>query len=391
MTLQLVEPHVDLLNDEKLAELLAPRDGTCVSIYMPTHRSLPEREQDSIRLKNLLSEAEKQLNQYGLDQTEIETLLAPIQRYTQHEEQDFWHYQSDGLAILLTEDETHIYRLPRSFKAEVYVNAHFYIKPLLAVLDSEQHFYVLTLSQKNVRLLEGTRFELGEVELSSVSTNFEDWMDHGEFVGGLQFHSGGGSGNKPIYHGGNDFQNTQNQALREFLGKIENHVTRLLQTQQAPLILVGNERLQGTYRHINAYANLSTIGITTNPDILHDDELHEQAWAMIEPELSHAKAQALGLYAQLAAKSDKQALNDMNQIIPAAYFRRVDTLFVVRDMQIWGQFDVESQSVIIQDAPSVDSIELINWAVIHTLRNGGTVYHLHDMSSDEPLQAILRY
>lgn len=391
MTLELVEPHIDLLNDDNLAKLLLPRETTCVSIYMPTHRSLPEREQDPIRLKNLLGEAEHQLNQYGLAKDEIKNLLAPMQRYTQQEEQDFWHYQSDGLAILLAENEAHIYRLPRSFKAQVYVNDHFYVKPLLAVLDSEQRFFVLTLSQKTVRLLEGTRFELGEVDLSQVPTNFDAWMEQGNFVGGLQFHSGGGSGDKPIYHGGADQQNAQNQALREFLRKIENHVTRLLQSQQAPLILAGNENLQGIYRQINDYTALSAIGITTNPDVLPNDDLHEQAWALIEPELSHARAQALGLYAQLAGKSDKRALSDLKQIIPAAYFQRVDTLFVLNNTQVWGQFDEKQQSLVVHNTQQSNDIELINWAVIHTLRNGGTVYHLHDMLSAEPLQAILRY
>lgn len=391
MTLQLVEPHIDLLDYENLANLLKSNDTLCISIYMPTHRTSPARDQDPIRLKNLLSEAEVRLAKRGLNTDEINTLLEPAQRYTRQEEQDFWRYQSDGLAIFLAEDNVYIYRLPTSFSPMVYINKHFYIKPLLPVLDDQQRFYVLSLSQKNVRLFEGTRFKLGEVELSGIVTNFEDVAASDGFTKDLQFHSSGGSGSQPIYHGGRDAKNAMNQALTEFLRKIENHITTLLQSQHVPLILAGSDNLQGIYRNINDYTNLSEVGINTNPDALSDDELHQHAWSLIKPKLSQGQAKALGLYAQLAGKSDERAISQIQEVIPAAHFKRVDTLFVSDDDQLWGRFDENAQTVEIHDAPRPDNDELLNMAVIHTLLNGGTVYHVPEMPEDEPLQAILRY
>ena len=46
-----------------LRELLEPSAGPCLSLYQPTHRSLPDRQQDPIRYRNLVAELERSLVQ----------------------------------------------------------------------------------------------------------------------------------------------------------------------------------------------------------------------------------------------------------------------------------------------------------------------------------------
>jgi hypothetical protein len=57
------------------------------------------------------------------------------------------------------------YRLPFNFKEQVVVSDHFYLKPLLPFLATGGRFYILALSQNSIRLLEGTRFNIQELEL----------------------------------------------------------------------------------------------------------------------------------------------------------------------------------------------------------------------------------
>lgn len=55
------------LTREELKRLMEWRGGLCVSVFMPTHRVGPkDLEQDPIRLKNLLREAENQLVGHGM-------------------------------------------------------------------------------------------------------------------------------------------------------------------------------------------------------------------------------------------------------------------------------------------------------------------------------------
>ena len=54
-----------LLDRETMSQLLAKREAPCLSLYQPTHRSFPERQQDPIRFKHLVRELEDSLKQQG--------------------------------------------------------------------------------------------------------------------------------------------------------------------------------------------------------------------------------------------------------------------------------------------------------------------------------------
>ncbi|MBE0698970.1 MAG: hypothetical protein IH586_18790, partial [Anaerolineaceae bacterium] len=53
---------MDILTKAELEQLMRKEQQWCVSFYMPTHRTGVEIQQDPIRLKNLLGEAEKRLS-----------------------------------------------------------------------------------------------------------------------------------------------------------------------------------------------------------------------------------------------------------------------------------------------------------------------------------------
>ena len=48
------------------------------------------------------------------------------------------------------------------------VTDNFHIKPLLPLFTGDGHFYILALSQNEVRLLSGTRYSVSEVEIGQV-------------------------------------------------------------------------------------------------------------------------------------------------------------------------------------------------------------------------------
>ncbi len=128
----------------------------CVSLYTPTHRHIPETEQDPIRFKNLLREAEERLIASGLSAREVRELLQPAQKLL--EDASFWKFQSDGLALFLSANLFRTYCLPFGFTEMTVVTNRFHLKPLLQVLTGDGRFFILALSQKQVRLLEGTAY-----------------------------------------------------------------------------------------------------------------------------------------------------------------------------------------------------------------------------------------
>jgi len=143
--------------------LMEKHRGPCISLYLPTHRTGTEMQQDRIRLKNQMRQAENLLFLANVHAAEVEDLLEPIQALV--DDEPFWLHPSDGLALFRSRDVFDPYRLPFSFQELVVVSTHFYLKPLLPFLSNDGRFYILALSQNAVSLFEGTRFHIHEVEL----------------------------------------------------------------------------------------------------------------------------------------------------------------------------------------------------------------------------------
>lgn len=49
------------LSQSTISELLKVEDTVCLSLYMPTHRSFPQRNENPILFKNLLSQLTEKL------------------------------------------------------------------------------------------------------------------------------------------------------------------------------------------------------------------------------------------------------------------------------------------------------------------------------------------
>jgi Bacterial archaeo-eukaryotic release factor family 3 len=156
---------------------LAKRSGfPCVSLFLPTHRVTAHTEQDRIRLKNLMQQAGEHLTARELRAPEVKDLLGPAQRL--YENNLFWQHQSDGLAIFLTPGFAEHYRLPLEFTDLVVVSERFHLKPLLPLFTGDGRFYVLAISQDEVRLLEGTRHSVAKVDLTGVPQSLAEALKY---------------------------------------------------------------------------------------------------------------------------------------------------------------------------------------------------------------------
>ncbi|MFO7537977.1 MAG: hypothetical protein R6X32_07945, partial [Chloroflexota bacterium] len=147
---------MDLLYQDELNELAMEQSGgVCLSLYMPTHQAGPERyEENRIRFKNLLKKAETGLSEAnlpGMKARDVARLLEPVTGLLENGR--FWAHQSQGLAIFLNFDNAYTYNLPLSFEEMVIVGQRFHIKPLLPLFAGNGRFFLLALSQNQVRLL----------------------------------------------------------------------------------------------------------------------------------------------------------------------------------------------------------------------------------------------
>ena len=112
-------------------------------------------QQDPIRFKNLLRDAKKQLLGGGMGPREADALLQPAQALL--DDSNFWNHQHDGLAIFMAADDFHYYPLPFSVEELLVLAQSYYVKPVLPLFTNNGHYFILAISQNEVRLFEGTR------------------------------------------------------------------------------------------------------------------------------------------------------------------------------------------------------------------------------------------
>ncbi len=387
---------MDVLPRDVLQFLLSHSESPSVSIYMPTTHVEAEVKQNPTRFKNLLSEAREQLISTGLRSAEADEMLEPARNLI--EDFSFWRNQSEGLAAYVTPNWFGTYRFPYNFKPLSVVNDRFHIKELLPLLSNDGRFYVLALSQNSVRLLRGTHYSIDEIELDNVPQGLAEALRDDLAERQLQFHTEAQPGEsyrgrRAIFHGqGYTDDSREKKDLLRYFQQIDRGVQEFLGEENVPLILAGVEYLFPIYGEANTYTKLMEEGLAGNPEHMSDQELHDEAWKLVEPVFRQRQNEELSRFRELFGKGQLSS-NELEDIVRAAYYKQIDSLFIPTDREVWGRFDPEKNAVTIHEDRQPGDEDLLDFAAVHTYFNGGTVFTLEpeEMPDGATTAAIFRF
>lgn len=383
---------MDALTLDQVMGLVRDHGGTRASLYMPTRVFGPgSQEEDATRLRNHLRSAEEQLGAAGLRPAEIDALLAAARALP--DDRPFWLRSGLGLALFAGPEGVRTFQLPDPVSELVWVGSRYHVKPLLALLSSSRHFWLLALSQKRVHLMEGTRYGLREVPAEGIPASLADamrWEDYEK--SSLQFHTGtsGRGGRRPAVFHGTGESDVKDEIVRYFRG-IDRGLHDLLKDSRAPLVLAGVDYLLPLYREVNTYPHLAEATVTGNPDGLGETVLHERAWTvangLFDAERTKAAAHVNDLWASARTTPDPES------IVSAAVNARVALLLVAEDAQWWGPYDAAADRVTVHAHPANGDEDLLDLASLHTLLNGGEVIAMPaaEMPHGKDAVALLRY
>jgi hypothetical protein len=388
---------MDILTRAELEQLMRKEQKWCVSIYMPTHRTGVDAQQDPIRLKNLFGQVEKRLSDRGVGTRDIQSLLEPVKKLLQ--DSNFWQHQSDGLAIFVSSSGIRHYRLPLGFEEFVAVMNHFHIQPLLPLFTGDGQFYILALSQNEVRLLNSTRHSVSEIDIGQVGGSLAEAILSDGHQASLQLHASGSTGGifgagSATFHGqgGGSAEDDKNELLRYFR-LVSDGLTEFLQGDRVPLVLAGVEYLLPIYKEANTYPYLIDTVITGNPDLLSADELHKSAWDIVNPRFQMAQEEAVAHYQQLAGQASERVADTLEKIIPAASDGRIETLFIATGVQHWGTFNPDTNEIEHHAQMQSGDDSLLDLAAVQTYLKGGIVYAVEPdkVPGGTTAAAVLRY
>ncbi len=386
---------MELLRIETLRALVEHKQWPCISMYLPTHRTgRKEIREDSIRLKNAIAEAKERLSEAGYSKDRASKLLEQASNLVVN--QSFWLYQSDGLALFASPELFQYYRLPLRFRDEVVVSDHFSIRQLVPLFSEDGRFYILALSQKQIRFFEATRLGIQERAVPEMLKSIDDLRQYDAVEEHLQAHTmaiSQAAATNLVFHGQGGIADkaTYKSDIVQYVRAVARKLEKYLNSDAAPLVLAGVEYEQAFYRRENAYHNLLDEGVLGNPEELDPNQLHAAALEIVEPRFAEARRTILGHYADLS-NTDKTS-DRLETILPAAHHGRVRALFIETHAKVWGQFDPDTLLTTLHGSPEEGDVDLIDLATVYVLQHQGMIYAMRkeEMPTESPQAAIFRY
>ncbi len=381
---------------DKLTDLVEPQEGIHVSLLMPWEYEPDKVQANQIHLKNLIKQGKKQLAADGflppdIPLPDLDELFQPAEDLLRNGR--LADEGGKGLALFLTPTRQQIYYLPMPVAEQVVIGPRFYIRPLLPLLHRDGRFYLLTLSQNQVALWEGTQDYLEQVDVPALPQNMDEALALEEPERALQFHTGTESGaDRPAAYHGHDANKEKKGAILRYCRAINKALQNELAGEETLLLLAAVDYLQPLYEEANTYNHLLPEVISGNPDNLGDHELRAQAAPIMQQYFAQHKNNALHQYHDLAGT--KKTSHAITEIMPAAAHGRVETLFMAADNQMkWGHFDFEQNKLKTCQENTFACEDLLNLAATNTLLQGGNLYAVQpeEMPNKASIAAVFRY
>lgn len=299
------------------------------------------------------------------------------------ENEDFWEYQSEGLALFIAPSLFRMFKLPVDVPVLEVVSDSFHVLPLLQILDKDENFYVLAVSENDVRLYDATKHSFEEVEIGELPNSMAEalWKDDPERH--QQWHSSGGAssggGLSTFSSGSGNLSRMEKHKAdyKQYFKAVNDALESAFRRYPAPVVLAGVAYLLPIYRSVNTIAEILDGEVHGNKDRTAPSEIHKAAWDVAAKHFALAAKDTRESFEY--ALSQGTASSNPIEIASAARDGRVAQLFV----STGGDNGV----------PSALKSSKINEAALSTLNKGGAVFALapQDMPLDLPMAATFRY
>lgn len=360
--------------NQAIADITGNDKNTCdarnclkVSITVPTHRVSPEYKKDSLTLKNQIAEAEKEL----LANFDKKLAFSVIENIKEAEQSINYSLNLEGLVLYAGCDFGTVVKLPVKLEAETIIGAHFDLRPLYKARQQAESYYILTISQQKIRLMQAFNRvitqEFDNADFPFINTHYyttdPEKLMQDIFTNNLI----------------KEFFNVSDKRMREYI--IENPL---------PIILAGDVKSVAYYQEMMDDDRLVAGVLSGNFDDAPTHEIVKQAYPIVE----EYRTMKLGEYMgdiKKALDADL-ARQDVKDIYTVAKEGNVNTLYMGNRFSQKGQ--VKDKQLII-DVKNTDSNnrELALDIIDEVQSTGGSIIFLDDAVMEEfgGMVAVKRY
>lgn len=366
--------YIDIPTKPEIKSLIARRADACVSLYVPSDAISQNTNLARIELKNLAKGAFEQLRAVDFDKRRLASMeeqVADLQ-----DDDEFWRFQANSLAIFLTPDNIVTFRLPNRLSALAQVSDRFHIKPLLRSVSFPFVAFVLAIAQNSIRLIEVSRdAPANEIKLVDMPKDMSDAVQRA----------------LPRDTGRNQSDEGYTGLLRQHLRKIDKSLRPFLSGRDTPLILATVAQTAAIYRSVNHYPGLLDSAIAGNTEHMSAEEIGQKARSILADSNEATIREWIGRFA--AQQAQDLASSDLAYVARAASAGAVATLLVDIDEIIPGTIEPGVGTVSLVRSESASSYDVVDEIAALTIQHDGDVIGVRkkDMPNGVAVAALLRY
>lgn len=340
-----------------------------VTLVLRTYRTHPENTKDSIKLKNMASEARQRIeNEY--DAATAKKLGDKLDKLI--EEIDI-NYNLEGLVLFVDADHAEYVRVPIELNDRISIDSTFTTRSLFRALNLETRYYLLALSKDKARLLRATGDNLEEEITGDFPIINESLHPRTRAEGAID-------------------ERVSNLQL-EFFNRIDKRVNHIHKQDPLPIYIAADEMSYGQYLKMADRPN-TIYGMVAleNKDGKASNSIKE-VWPAIREQ---TKARNLSRKTELGkAVSSGKVLSDYSEIWQAVEEGRGQTLFVQEGLFQPARLDGNQVKLIDKaDIHSKEDIDdIIDEMIEKNSFTGGDVVFLpkEELKDFQGLALVTRY
>lgn len=407
--------HIEPVSLEAVRHLIGPQAQPCLSLYQPTHRTVPDNTVDRPAFRHLVEAVEEPLA-LSHPREPIEDWLRPLHLLA--DDPHFWEHVRDGLGVLATGGRAHVFLLPRPVAPLALVTPRFHTLPLVRLASAIERFNVLALTSREARIYEGLssgadttprRLELlplgnggqaAEGIPRAAAVTPEIVQPHRVQLG---MGPTGKSDTRYVHGGFRSKQDDIDTDTEIFFRHVDELVHETISRQtELPLVLVALPELAAVFRGLSKNRMLLEDYVPHDPHLLSADELAARVVPIFDAARQRRIAHAVRLFAQ--ARDRELAAGDLSDVARAAVAGKVSTLFLERDRFESGQLDRRTGAIAFNgehpgdlsqtgDTPAIQQEDLYGAVAEEVLLHGGGILSLdrNAMPTESGIAAIYRY
>ncbi|PUU90150.1 MAG: hypothetical protein CI948_1654, partial [Halanaerobium sp.] len=197
------------------------------------------------------------------------------------------------------------------------------------------------------------------------------------------------AGSSSVFHGQGAAGDDDNEDLLHYLKEIDRVINSELKDKKNHLIVAADDSVFSLYKNINNYQGLLDEHLSGNARQMNKKELREKSWEIIDSHIHDYLEEIKERYMEI--KSSDKSSSELEEIVEAAHFGKVDTLVLNKLAEKAGVFIEDENEIKLME--NTKDYDLYNYAASETIKHGGLVYSIdkEDMPEETDILAIYRY